>query len=123
MSHRLGCPRNNSLYAHCECESLERLEHTHQLAQNTQAIRSLMADVTASNLQDHIARLKRESDYDAALTELAREQDMTEDAVMRCALRLYQMHNVRRKQGFHIVWLDEEGNPFPEMTGGCSAMD
>lgn len=44
----------------------------------------------------------------AALDELAREKDMSKTAVLRSALRLYQMVHVRTKAGHQMIF---EGLP------------
>lgn len=44
----------------------------------------------------------------AALDELAREKDMSKTAVLRSALRLYQMVHVRMKSGQQMIF---EGGP------------
>lgn len=45
----------------------------------------------------------------SALDELACEKDMSKTAVLRQALRLYQLVHIRTKAGWEIDFVDEKG--------------
>ena len=54
-----------------------------------------------------------------AIKQLAEETDLTNAGVLRQALRHYQYHQFRVKQGNQPAWLDEQGQRIPETGGGC----
>jgi predicted transcriptional regulator len=58
----------------------------------------------------------------AALKQLADEQDMSESAVMRQALRLYQMVHNRAKQGQQLAFT-KNGVLVPVVVVGLSAVE
>lgn len=39
--HKLGCPQRNNLYASCECEAMDQREHTEQLRQFNENVRTI----------------------------------------------------------------------------------
>ena len=53
-----------------------------------------------------------------AIRQLAEDTELDEAAVLRQALRLYQWHHYKCKQGARPAWVDATGKLIPE-TGGC----
>lgn len=59
-----------------------------------------------------------EEEYEA-LREMAEGADLSFDALMKQALRVYNLVNVRQRDGYQMQWLDENGKPLPDMPVGC----
>jgi hypothetical protein len=54
-----------------------------------------------------------------AIRKMAEDKDMSEEAVVRQAIRLYQLHEHYFQEGYRHAWLDEKGDIVPKETGGC----
>ncbi len=50
---------------------------------------------------------------------MAKEKDMSEEAVVRQAIRLYQLHDHNLQKGYRPAWLNKQGEVVPEEIGGC----
>lgn len=61
---------------------------------------------------------------EAALLEaMQAELDMSDEAIVRAALRLYQSVHERAKRGERMAWVDASGTLIPEEVGGCMGDD
>ena len=58
----------------------------------------------------------------AAILQLCEEKDLDDRAVIRQALRLYQMVHVRAKRGEHMIFVNQLGKRVDEPVG-CPALD
>jgi hypothetical protein len=54
-----------------------------------------------------------------AIRKMAKEKDMPEEAVIRQAIRLYQLHDHNLQKGYRPAWLNKQGEVVPEEIGGC----
>lgn len=50
------------------------------------------------------------------LKELCKQQDLTQSALLRQALRMYQLIDHRMKSGYTMEFLDKEGKPYPTFS-------
>lgn len=53
----------------------------------------------------------------AAINQLCHMQDMPEEAVMKSALRLYQLVTIRTHSGIRMVFLTEDGRDVDKPVG------
>lgn len=67
--------------------------------------------------------MQLDEQHKAALEELAGELDMTQSAVVRAALRLYQMVHQRAKAGERFVFIDRHGNKIKGTPLGVPALE
>lgn len=58
-----------------------------------------------------------------ALEELCKQKSMTKTAIMRQALKYYQSHDYRRRDGQQLFWRDSAGNEIREIFGCCGDLD
>lgn len=60
MSHHPGCPKNQSLYAHCECAAIDQRNHTEALNRHADQMReTTLRDIAATaSLHEEIGALK-----------------------------------------------------------------
>lgn len=59
-----------------------------------------------------------------AVKEIAKDTDLSETAVIRQALRVYQLVRHRQSQGHTMAWLDSKGDIIEsDMQCGCAADD
>jgi hypothetical protein len=61
--------------------------------------------------------------YQAVLEQLACDEGMSAENVMRAALRLYQAVRTRAGQGQHLAFTDEQGALVKEPVYGLPALD
>lgn len=52
---------------------------------------------------------------DQVLGELASKVGLTPAALLRQALRLYQIHEVKREKGLRMAFLDDQGREEPQL--------
>lgn len=60
MSHHPGCPKNQSLYAYCECAAIDQRSHTEALNRHADQMRdNQLHDILATaSLHEEIGELK-----------------------------------------------------------------
>ena len=57
----------------------------------------------------------------AVLAEMAKEQDLSEQGLLRQALRLYQAVHLEGKRGHRMAFVDEQGKLVPPRFAGGGA--
>ena len=58
-----------------------------------------------------------------AIDKLCKELDISQEGLMRCALRLYQLIHEKRKIGHYMAFVDGDGKRVEEPPMGCPALD
>jgi len=53
-----------------------------------------------------------------AIQRMARTMDMSEEAIVRQALRLYDLHESHIQKGHQLAWVDAQGQLVREPIGG-----
>lgn len=51
-----------------------------------------------------------------ALVILSSKKDLSFNGILRQALRLYQMADVKQSEGQRMIWVDKDGSPVPELS-------
>lgn len=68
-------------------------------------------------------QLNLDERHEAVLTSLAAEQELSKTALMRQALRLYQMVYERQKAGQSMAWRNADGSYVQQVVVGLPAFD
>jgi hypothetical protein len=61
--------------------------------------------------------------YLSALRSEAQINDMSLDAALKCAIRLYQHVNKKQREGLRLAFIDAQGTLVQEPVFGCPALD
>lgn len=55
----------------------------------------------------------------AVLEQIAQQKDISKRNIMRQALRVYQMMDLKLQEGFEMAWIDKNGNVEKRVIVGC----